>query len=669
MILDEVSVQDFGVYAGCQQAELTPLPGRPVILFGGMNGGGKTTLLDAIQLALYGSRARTSNRGRTAYHDYLRTCIHRGTDPGEGAGIRLRWRRWHDGESHSYELSRQWRVGVKGTEESFEVRKDGLPDELLTAHWTETIASYLPERLAHLFFFDGEQIKDLAEGQNAAEIIGSAIDGLLGTDLFDRLGTDLKVFERGVRAEQRAQEQDDAAAQAMRAAEAELKELEDELDAAALNEGAAVNDSNRLASNLQVAKDAFAAVGGELYQHREALEQQRTELNERRQATEAELRALIAGPLPLGLIEPQLVELAERAAQETQIRQARLLSSVLKERDADLLQRLEAQGQDQTHNLLTLVREYLDQDRLHRAGLADEPLLLDADDGLAAEISHLRSQVLPQAQHKAKAQLKTLAALQTDLDRLQHELERVPSAEHIATAQQALEQAQASFDAHQRELEQLRQRRAELERRRHGTQQRVERLRLAAVDEGLSIDHRHRILKHSTKVRSTLAELRQRIIRRHTARIEGLILECFQRLLHKPGLAHQLQIDPDGYKVTLIRRDGHPLPFDRLSAGERQLLATAMLWGLARASGRPIPTIIDTPLGRLDSSHRRNLVEQYFPAASHQVILLSTDEELVGPYHERIAPYVARHYLLSHDTHEAKTAITEGYFCEYEATS
>jgi len=669
MILDEISVQDFGVYAGCQQAELTPQPGRPVILFGGMNGGGKTTLLDAIQLALYGPRARTSNRGRGAYHDYLRACIHRGSDPGEGAGIRLRWRRWQEGEAHHYELSRQWRVGIKGIEESFEVRKDGLPDDLLTQHWPETIAGYLPERLAHLFFFDGEQIKDLAEGQHAAAIIGSAIDGLLGTDLVERLGNDLRVFERGVRAEQHAREQDNEAAQALRAAEAQLKQLQDQLDAAALEEGAAVNASNQLAAGLQAAKDAFTAAGGDLYQRREALEQRRAELRQRRQATEDALRALIAGPLPLGLVDGLLEELADRAAHETGIRQARLLAEVLDQRDAALLDHLANLADDGAGTLIEHVRSHLAQDRRERAGLAQEPLLLDADDQLAARIGHLRGQVLPEAQSQAGGLRRTLAQVQAELEGVEGELDQVPSAEHIAAAQRALEQAQAAFDAKQHALEQLRRHRADLQRRQGDLETRIERLARATLDDGLSVDHRRRMLRHSAKVRDTLTELRRRVIARHADRIEALILECFQRLLHKPGLAHRLRIDPDSYRITLIGGDGHPLPFDRLSAGERQLLATAMLWGLARASGRPIPTIIDTPLGRLDSSHRRNLVDRYFPAASHQVILLSTDQELVGPYHEQLAPYVARHYLLAHDSRRAVTSITEGYFAEYEAAS
>ena len=144
--------------------------------------------------------------------------------------------------------------------------------------------------------------------------------------------------------------------------------------------------------------------------------------------------------------------------------------------------------------------------------------------------------------------------------------------------------------------------------------------------------------------------------------MQSLMLESFQKLLRKGDLVSGLTIDPESFEPALEDRTKNHLSIDRLSAGERQLLATSLLWGLARASGRPIPTIIDTPLGRLDSSHRKHLVERYFPYASHQVLLLSTDEEIVGPYFEAIKPYTARSYLLDYDEPAGSTSIREGYF-------
>jgi DNA sulfur modification protein DndD len=667
MIFDQIVIENFGVYAGRQQAELTPAPGRPIILFGGMNGGGKTTLLDAIQLALYGSRARTSNRGRMAYRDYLRACIHRGADPGDGAMLQLRWRRFHDGEPHNYELTRSWRVGVRGLEEDLRILKDGLPDQVITEHWAETLAAYLPERLAHLFFFDGEQIKDLAEGANAAQIVGTAIDGLLGIDLITRLGGDLKVFERGVRERQREHDADDAAARALRQAHGELQQIEHELEAIAIASGAEVNASNALVERLRHAEKVFEAAGGELYARRAELERQRAELVQQKEAIETELRGLIAGPLPLGLVDDLLMDVAQQAKREIDARQARLTAQTLEERDAWILERLT--GLDADAGLVHGITKQLNEDRRARAALANEPLLLNADDHLAAEIAHLRETLIPQSRDQARALREQLRAADAALQHLDQQIERVPSAEHIAAAQETLEQARSAHAAKQADIEQLRQRRDLLDRQKHQVMGRIDRLEHADLDGTLSRDHRGRLLKHSIKVRDTLAKLRLRVIDRHAERLEALMLDCFQQLLHKPDLARGLRIDPASFQISLTGQDGHVLPFDRLSAGERQLLATAMLWGLARASGRPIPTIIDTPLGRLDSSHRRNLVDHYFPNASHQVILLSTDEELVGAYYNAIAPFVARSYLLTHKASRGNTTIDAGYFRDYEAAS
>jgi DNA sulfur modification protein DndD len=99
-----------------------------------------------------------------------------------------------------------------------------------------------------------------------------------------------------------------------------------------------------------------------------------------------------------------------------------------------------------------------------------------------------------------------------------------------------------------------------------------------------------------------------------------------------------------------------------LSAGEKQIYAISMLWALGKTSGRPLPIIIDTPLARLDSDHRRLLVENYFPLASHQVIILSTDTEVDQGYFEELRPAVARAYHLDFDQTENSTTVKQGYF-------
>lgn len=671
MILDHLIIENFGVYGGRQEAKLSPAPGRPIILFGGMNGGGKTTLLDAIQLAFYGSKARLSNRGRLPYREYLRDSIHRGADPGEGAGVTLRYRRFTNGESRAYELQRHWRVGISGIEETFQVLCDGRPDALLTEHWNESIAAYLPVRLAHLFFFDGEQIKDLADGNQTAEIIGSAIEGLLGLDLLERLNADLKVFERGIRDEQRKEGKEDETARQLRQAEGELAEIDRHLEEIGLAEGAKVNEANQHAKTLAEREGEFQAAGGDLYLRHAELLQHKDELNRAKAMAETTLRELAAGPLPFALVDDLLGQVADQARRETQVRHARVLLEALEERDSGIIDALSQSGESAPLDPTSCERieRLLADDRRQRSGLASEPLILDADDQLPARIEHLRSTLIPNAQCHAKTLTEQIRSLDEQLQRIADELARVPTREHIAAAQQALDQALAAHTAKRAEIAALRDRRETLLRQHAATKERLARLGFADIDARYQDDEQARMLKHSARVRDTLARLRARIAARHTERIESLMLDSFQTLLHKTDLVRGLKVDPNSFVATLTGNDGRPLPFDRLSAGERQLLATAMLWGLARASGRPIPTIIDTPLGRLDSSHRRNLVERYFPHASHQVILLSTDEEIVGSYYDSIAPYVARSYFLGRERKLGITEILPGYFQRYEAAS
>ena len=656
MILDSIALENFGAYGGRQEAILTPAEGKPIILFGGMNGGGKTTLLDAVQLAFYGPKARLSNRNRLGYRDYLRECIHRHSDPGEGACITLRFRRMMEGETRQFELQRAWREGVKGIEESVRVWRDGKLDDVFTEHWDEAIEAYLPSGIAHLFFFDGEQVKELAEGGHAAEILGTAVHSLLGLDLVDRLETDLKAFER----RKKTEGLDPETTHKLNQLRGELQHIDAAQEHAAMQEGALVNEAGRLAKEVRAKEDQFRAEGGDIFLLRKDIDEVLAKLKAEKVTMETQFRELVAGPLPLLLVENLLAEAEQQSRHENEVRRARVLLDALQTRDSKLVATLHQQGIPSP--TLHQIEQILVADRTDRIGLAKEDLILDADEGLALELSHLRTSILPTAEEQTRAFVSQLASLEEKIARLETEIERVPTEDSIASIQSELYKARSAHEAKLAELEALRISIQALKKQQEGIEAKLDKLSEHDLDTRFAEDDRLRMLKHSSKVRDTLGLFRTRVVSKHTARMETLMLESFQKLLRKSDLVTGLTISPDTFEPTLTGKDGKVLPIERLSAGERQLLATSMLWGLARASGRPVPTIIDTPLGRLDSSHRKHLVERYFPNASHQVLLLSTDEEIVGQYHESLKPYITRNYVLAHDEQAGQTKIELGYF-------
>ena len=113
--------------------------------------------------------------------------------------------------------------------------------------------------------------------------------------------------------------------------------------------------------------------------------------------------------------------------------------------------------------------------------------------------------------------------------------------------------------------------------------------------------------------------MREFLLRTTAANIDGLsqrVTEPFRFLLRK-SLVERVVIDPQSFAITLYHQAGTPIPRRRLSEDEKQIFATSVLWGLSRVAARPLPAIIDTPMARLDAQHRNQLVERYFPHASH----------------------------------------------------
>ncbi|WP_280181270.1 DNA sulfur modification protein DndD [Nocardia farcinica] len=655
MILNRLVLHNVGTFAGRHKIHLMPTSeDQPIVLIGGLNGAGKTTILESIQLALYGPLAHASGRRTGGYENYLRSLIHRGIPDTEGAAVELIFTAFQKGQEREYRIRRIWKsTGGASIREFLDVAVDGRHDRSLTATWAEHVETFLPRGIAGLFFFDGEQIEALADMERSQQVLRTALDALLGIDLVERLQTDLTVLRRRRRNDQVPEdlrkeiEVHQAAVTSLRKAETEAED----------NRNACEEAFEQAQKQLHRATEAFRAAGGDLLERREAAESAAARLRTELRQIEGEIRRILGETAPLLQVQELLGQLVEQVKRETGAKRDKLLVEALVARDNELLGTL--QKAKVRSDAIERVQAFLEADRSDRAASARIAFIAEVDDPTMAE-ALLRG--LPGVKRQLESLVTRRCELKEELDQADRVVAAVPDAEAIAGLHAAREEARDAKERAEVEYrvsdELLRRTRSELAKAVAEYDSKVEKLARAT----LAVDDDRRLVDHVDRVRETLQRLRIAATRRHLERISQLILEALEVLLRKNQLVTDVRIDPETHAVHLTGADGRELAAKSMSAGERQLLAVALLWGLARAAGQPLPVVIDTPLGRLDGTHREHLLDRYFPQASHQVVLLSTDTEIDEAAYARIKPRVGVAYHLEFDTGSNATRVEHGYF-------
>ncbi len=249
-----------------------------------------------------------------------------------------------------------------------------------------------------------------------------------------------------------------------------------------------------------------------------------------------------------------------------------------------------------------------------------------------------------------------------ELQQAERQLAAVPDEQQIKTLIEDRQQATEAVIVARAAVERHRELVAEARSRHERLEADLERARQKRVRTFIREEELQRIITYADKARSTLERFGEALLRKHISSLEVAVLRSFQTLMRKSGLIKDLRIDTDKFTLALTNRDEEAIDPARLSAGERQLLAISLLWGLAKVAGNRLPTVIDTPLGRLDSRHREHLVDRYFPHAGRQVLLLSTDEEIDEHLLQRLRPSIAHSYVLVHDDTTFTTRVAEGYW-------
>lgn len=659
MKINKLVITDFGPYRGRNEITLASSDDSPLVLFGGKNGAGKTTLFEAIGFCLHGKSSLGRRTARKDYEQAIRSKLHEYPDgKAESAAVRLEFEYAHMGEVEHYSVERSWRDRGKSIVENLEVRRNGqIPAELNEDQWQDFLKELVPPGVSQLFFFDGEKIQELASAVESDADFEESMYSLLGLDLIERLDTDLSIYI--------SQKLDESGVEGIKDEIQELRgerdEFEQELNQLKQEKEEKEGELQKLDSEIESKESKIAQEGGSYAEKREELKQRRAELTASIEQHEERIRGIAMGAYPFTLA-PDLGEAVVKRLQTETERQNKVTA---RDELADELNDVLGDGkvwqetdlpEDQIGKVAERIQERL-QDRLEID--EEEPELAHQfSEAQRQEIYSLVDKALNDVPNQLSEVTEELEEQTRELQEVEAGLGKAPDEELISPLIEDLNELTEKKGGIKSRLEELEEEipkvQTKLERKENEIQNKLDKkARVEDVSERADL---------ATDVRAAVQDFREELAKEKLRKLESKLSDRYITLSNKGEFYEEIEIDEETLDISIKNIHGNNKPHTELSAGERQIFATSLLWALAEISDRPLPFIVDTPLGRLDNDHRHNLITQFFPEAAHQVIIFSTDTEIDNSQYKKLEGYISKAYHLIYDESEGRTIPSEGYF-------
>ena len=649
MIINKLILHNFGVYASTNIFEFHGK--KPIVLIGGMNGRGKTTFLEAVLLALYGSNSFAYNESKyKTFGQYLKSFVNI-TDGTLRTYVDLEFSM--DSENKEiYRIHREWTGDKKRTNENISVYKDQEFNQFLTDNWTMFIENILPSGLSNFFFFDGEKIAELAV-ENTSDQMKESIKSLLGISVLDLLQSDLgRIINRTSKNQVLNTEANEIEGlrENKEKASTVLEKLDNELEE--LNK-----KKTELQHKLESVRQEYISKGGDIVTQRHELFQKRTDISSRMENGREQLVLDAASELPLVLVKDLLRNIREKA----EIEQDNRMLTVALQKMEQYSSEYETENGEDKEAIIRFI-EYVSgkTKRMYTR------ILYNISDSSLFHLQMLLDDQLLDKKLAVKSRQNDMIMMQAEADQLDSYLSVDIDEKAIAKIYKKikqLEQELIEIDVQiTRKSDERRTANGELMFATSEFSKRVESY-LKKVELN---DDSDRIIKYSHMANTILEEYKVRLQKNKIEIVAETMTSCYKRLANKKNLIEKIEMDPVTLDLKYFDSDGKEVNKSSLSAGEKQLMVISLLWALALCSKKKLPVIIDTPLSRLDSAHRVSLIQTYFPQASEQTIILSTDSEIDKNYYEIMKDNIGDEFTLIYDDETKSTTIKKGYFLGVE---
>lgn len=699
MRIKRLALNNIGSFAGehCFSFQ-TDNPQKQVVLIGGRNGAGKTTLFESIRLCLYGYKLYGYRQNSQAYTNKIKRLINdkaKSVSP-TIAGITMQII-IEDGYANSvFEISREWSLSGNTLKENLGIYKDG---NVLTTEQMQDFDNYLmqiiPPALFNFHFFDGEKISDFVFDRTNGQAFRKAFLQICGLDTFDLIEEQLQSSTRTTKDHSQnliQEEYETARENLMEAKESytlaihKIQETQAEIDT--------------LQDQITILNENMRKYGGIQSDDWKTYEKEIQKEEAKRDELRRILKASANDVIPFIILKNQLEALRLQLTAEGKLKRNRLFKSKffdpllkkkLQQELKDFLKFPNAEIPDEF--LLALYRTL----REDTPEYAVEFLQISENDSaeLLARIHHYQN-------YDIQSLIDTEKSLEESLGRTK-ELHTQMDSKEIIDANHYLIQKDELLTR----LDAIRQRfLAEKDTllRTEEILQTVQKAYQKAYEKYRAMLKERSVTDMAARTLLAFSELKQDLYAKYISQVEEAFSRHFHNLMSKGDLidgvyidsafeviaykmqeidiAHVLKqiqeygeeylcssIGERAYKIIQDNKSSSgeitvPIKVEQhFSAGEKQIFIMSLYQSLTEIRTSELPFVIDTPLARIDSEHRKNILVHFFSRLPGQVIILSTDEEINKEGIEMLSPQISDVYLIEHQE-DSTTSVRKGSYFE-----
>lgn len=652
MQINEIQLTNIGPYRGINTFDFQPDSNKNVILVGGENGAGKTTLLNAIKLGLFGSYGFGYKSENADYYNKVQSILNNDAKKlnENNFRIQLNISLVDNFERINYTLYRYWKYNNDKLRETFEIVANGKHySEYEIEVFSSKFKEIMPPQLLDLCLFDGEEIARIINEDRLGSYLKNLSRVVFNLDLFETLEYDLENYS----SQHFNAENNESLENELFELNLQEKELKTNLTRLRDEISELIAKRKEHSDEYQRIKNNFEKYGGLIKEERDDILSQINAIDHTRKQNIEAVKDFVANTLPFFLAKDLLIETKKQIEEEEQLQLFKQMELKLTEENVtSLLQSIPGShdsGASEVlkNELLKLMKPNDEIIQIHGASFSESSLV--------------ENMVLTVTGESDKIALKTMEqnkSLLLEQQELRHKLKNNDSTNEFSEMIQEMEEHQIHLNKIDGQLKNLELEKDELNNRLAQLNSNLEKVQIKLKDyakTASSFLESQKIITLSRRFRELQSKKKLQLVQIEASKM-------LRKIFRKQDYISYIDINHDTYNVMLFDQNKDEIEKTTLSAGEKEILLLSLIWAIFKCSGRKVPFIFDTLLGRLDKTHKAAVLTEFIPYFGDQVIILSTDTEIDDKHYDILKDHVSKEYMLDFNVNRKHTRILNTYF-------